>query len=608
MLNILNKIRIFFRGAIAKIILITIGLSFLIAGGLGTSINTKPSVAIVNGDEILAEDFVKEYRSRLKLSGLRAASTDELNQLKIAENVLEYIIFEKLVEVETKNIDLKASDSFIADIIKNTNYFFVNGSFSKDKFKNVLQVNNITEKRYIDIITNDLTNQRYKNALKGIPFSLKNITEQMAKSTLQLRTGIKASRDLSSIKTKDYNDGDLKKFYTANTEKLRTLERRDASVLVFDTQKIASFISNKQASDYYSANISSYKIPETRDFLRFDGSKEDLEKVKKALAGGKSLGASVKEILNQPLGKYFTKSAVSSSIDPNASSIVFSLKLKKLSAPIEGAFGYSMFYVTKIVPQTNLSFEAISGSIKVLLAEEKIIDYINDAEDALSSGQTLKEIGQKLSLEIISVKDLTLNGMRGELTSSNEFVKEIFETELNDYTRTTELANGQFFIAVVDKVEKSYIPKFAKVKKQVAKLYVQNQRVKILTKWLGELIKEKSAQKFSSLALKNGFKITPLNNLNKRKAYTNQANSLLFEINPNSATTAIIDNAGYAVFMSSATFPKKINIDNLKGERDNMQDALNSEIDNAIISYLQQKYDVTINNEALRKINITINN
>ena len=598
----LNLFRTFARSFIAKLFLGVIVLSFIIAGGISSSGLSGKNVATVDDQNIPFLEFYNEYQQNIQSLGLKDYPKEGLRQMDFAQNVLNSIISRKLIQVETSALNLGVSDEMLAEKIQNTKYFQRNGKFDKNTFNRALRASGYNEDSYIDLLKKDLISERYTSSIVSVDFAMPNLANLLALALEQKRNGLVAKKSLKSIKTKKSKDSDVQTHYSANQEEFRVSEMRDISALVLSAKAIETNITKKDVKKHFKANKDSYAIAETRSFYNITGSIGKLMNITADVKSGKSLKKSVQTHLEKPLKSFLKKDVKKSDIVEYIGNAAFNTKAKTFSNIQSGAFGTSVIWVKSIKKSSMPKFSSVKKKIKTEMANEKLIDFINTAEDSISAGATIEEVAKKLKLKIENVSNVSINGGKPAFTKDARFTKEIFQIQEGETSMMIESADSNYALARVNKITETYIPALKDIKSKVLKSYKKRVQNTLLQEQLTALNAAESASEFKKKAKKFKFKVTKLKNLKNIDAKKSKINTILFKNNLNKANSLITEGYGYSVFTTNVNTPKKASEKTLNNTLLILKNDSQSSAYKAIINALTKKYSIEINKTLLNSV------
>ena len=181
----LSSLRKFSETLTAKIFIALIALSFVFWGindFYKSSYNN--AIAEINGDEILFNEFTKEYSKIIRNNNIQS------QKLAIEKNIhiiaISNIISEKLLKIHAKNLGILIDDTVIAIEIKNNNEFKEKEIFSRTKYEKFLLERNINSKILEEQIDRNLKRKIITNSLNGYIPNSKKISETVLSTKINI--------------------------------------------------------------------------------------------------------------------------------------------------------------------------------------------------------------------------------------------------------------------------------------------------------------------------------------------------------------------------------------------------------------------------------------
>ena len=181
----LSSLRKFSETLTAKIFIALIALSFVFWGindFYKSSYNN--AIAEINGDEILFNEFTKEYSKIIRNNNIQS------QKLAIEKNIhiiaISNIISEKLLKIHAKNLGILIDDTVIAIEIKNNNEFKEKEIFSRTKYEKFLLERNINSKILEEQIDRNLKRKIITNSFNGYIPNSKKISETVLSTKINI--------------------------------------------------------------------------------------------------------------------------------------------------------------------------------------------------------------------------------------------------------------------------------------------------------------------------------------------------------------------------------------------------------------------------------------
>jgi peptidyl-prolyl cis-trans isomerase D len=346
-------------------------------------------LAKVGSEEITYSDFQKAYQPQLdQLYAIRKASPglDETTALK--QRVLDTMIDNSILKQTAKKLRITVTDEEVAAILQREPYFAdETGKFSRTKYLQVLQANQLTPEIFEAAQHSDLLMQKIRGILMD--------------SVLYNGDGLDDFRTLLSRRLKaDYIQLDPK-----NYEK--------------DLQ-----IAESDLRDYYEANRSKFDHPErvkVRHILipaagpesgsSKDKAEKTLNEYRDQVLSGKATFASLAKKYSQDPGSrnkggdlgWVTRGIMIKEFEDT----VFSMKKGDVSRPFQTKFGYHIAQVEATEKEYKSTFNGVRAQVLSDYKKEKVQQRVYDIVAQLSVRIRKKESIEKAADDLKLVRSST---------------------------------------------------------------------------------------------------------------------------------------------------------------------------------------------------------
>lgn len=172
-------------------------------GGLGGADGAV--AATVNGDSILMNDYLREYKQRVDFySNMMKGKADPnlLKQLGLPKQVVEELIRRKLILQEAEKAGLTVSDEEIRDKIRQMPYFNKDGKFDAAQYRQVLAANRLDASRFEEMVREDALRAHLIELMRGsVKVSDQEVEKEFQTSEDRRQVDyIMVSRDLAKKK------------------------------------------------------------------------------------------------------------------------------------------------------------------------------------------------------------------------------------------------------------------------------------------------------------------------------------------------------------------------------------------------------------------------
>ncbi|MEO1582699.1 MAG: SurA N-terminal domain-containing protein [Pseudomonadota bacterium] len=260
----LQDIRETFIGTTGKIVLGVILL--LLAGtGLNYTITPKQFAAKVNGEEIPAVEFDREYRGLVSQFGDQQIPEFFLNQLR--DQAVEQVLQTRSVQQHLTDAGYAISDEQVRDFLIQVPGFQIDGRFDQETYQVTLANNGFTPAQYENNLRRVLATQQYLGTLIGTEF----VTPAEIREFIELRDEQReieyavVSPD-AFIDQVTVTDADVTAYFESKPDTYRTPEMVDIDYLTVDSAAARANLAftEEALSEYFESVAEEYTAPEER--------------------------------------------------------------------------------------------------------------------------------------------------------------------------------------------------------------------------------------------------------------------------------------------------------------------------------------------------------
>jgi len=513
-----------------KIFLVLLICGFALWGvGDLTGGNTTKPVLITDSKEISIDKAINEI-NRIRYSSASRPSFNEIFENGTYKNVLNKLEQEILLNSEAEELNLNVPMSVVTQTISQENNFKDPlGKFSQIKFNQSLKNAGLSETKYLEMINTEANLKQIST-----PFSTNDYySEKVIKKIMDWQNEIRNIEydffDLLTPKDiKRPSEETLNNFYEENKEKYQIPLTRNIQYLEISpnyfTQQVK--ISDSQINERYKIEKSNYKIDEKREILQV--TTQDEEKVKKFFkaVGKNNFKELALELFNLSENDINLGLVKKTDLPSTNADALFKANLNEIVGPLKTEFGYNVYKIIKIEPERSIEYSKIIEDIKSKIIKEKstevLFEKLDIIEDLLAEGSNLSEIAvsdvfdKKISLNIIN--NISQNGIiysydkeKSLLEKSNNFLKNIWDTNINEMSDIFNSKEDNYVIIQVLKENKEELPSY-----EITKNLVYNH-------WLNEAIIKKSIENIKTMLLNKKSKLS--------KNYSLKRNNKLGDLN-----------------------------------------------------------------------------
>ncbi len=627
----LNKLRNTSKNSFVKItlgsLLTVLILSFAMWGteDLIGATNKQNTVASVGNINISNQEFMSLYtRQTEEIRKLLGASLniEKGRQFGYVDRALSALINRALFNNQASELGLSVSNLNVRDkIVKDQAFKDDLDQFSELLFRQLISESGYTEDTYVEGTRQDLAREQMVDTIRSSLILPDVMKKNFIEYNMQERSVNYVTISPKNFDSGDVSESELSEFYNNNKELFLTEEFRTVDTILLDAKKYAEniIVTEDEIKLLYEERKENLIKPERR-FLKqiliqdekiakeFSKkiSKDNFEKIAVDNFGQKE------EDIN--LG-WNTKDELPEEIVTD----VFKLNKNQISSPIKSAFGYHIIIVLDIDEREELTFDQVEKSIKNELLLEKGKDAVyelqDDVEDLLASGDSLREISEKLELNFIHADAIDKNGNNQDGTKNNFFqdtriLRAIFNQKENEEGNLIDIDEDQgLAVSIVEKIIPSKQMNFSESKNLVYERVVENKKFAEASNFAdmikSELDKEKT---FEKLAKKHKLDLRGVSPFNRIKPDDSELPlQLISEIFKKSEKEVVVFKSGTSeIFVAQvANISKNKNFDNkeIKNFIKRIEDDMSIDLLAQFSEILRKKYKISINDDVIDQLN-----
>ncbi len=344
-------------------------------------------------NQMFQGDFDEE---RAKSFGLQAQALKQLTEQALILNL-------------AASYDLEVTDQELLEAIKSQEYFFKDGLFDKEIYKQVLSRNNMTIKEYEEDLRKELLIKKTFNLL---PKEVNKNEYKILDTVMSIADKINYKVLTDAQIDVDTSDAALKAFWQSQQQNFMTEVLYEVNYI--KQNHVTKEYDEKKISEYYSNNRTHFKDAEGK-ILPLDAAKENVIKELDAKA---TKDAALRTYIAYKKGKLTDKaqiqsSTISASNNPfNEETLQKVSKLSPVAPFMKPVFVDGIYYIielVKVIPSEPKSFEQAKSLVlpmyiaqqkrkKLLeLAQNSLATFNGDTTDFITNTDAIKIT--KLSLE-----------------------------------------------------------------------------------------------------------------------------------------------------------------------------------------------------------------
>lgn len=614
---------------VAKLLFGLLILSFGVwgVGDMVTSGASRQPAITVGEIEIAPQAVLSQFNrqvDQLREQTGGAMTLELARSLGLMDSVVQTMARQALLDAAALDMGLIASENAVRQaIVAERAFQDSSGTFNRAIYTDTLLRSNLTEAAYVRQLQNDLARERLASAIAGYGAAPDVQARALLRLEQEKRTGHVLIVDASKM-VLDATPGAeaLEALYQENTNSFMAPEYRKLTAITLTAKALEDRmdVSEKDIADFYAANPDQFRTPERRDVTQ---AIVDSQSKAQAIADAAMAGMTFAKAAEDAGATILPMGLIEPSGLPETfSGAVAGLAVGQVSPPLESAFGWHIFTVTKVVPPSEQALADVSADIAKRIAADRAIDALYkesaNLEDALGGGATLEEAAQSLNLPVVSIESVSIDGLgpdgeRAAALPSDSSAQGIGQTILNS---AFTLASGQesrleaagdnaFVLVRVDGITPAQPRPLEAVKADLVALWENQQRQEQATALAADLLtKVKAGMDMAALADTNPavtFAAPPATTRGAGSTVlSQQAVSALFTLNTGEATVvneangAAIIRLAEVVIADPGTMPDELAQTSLR-----LRSAMGQDILTQAIQSLQGRYPVFVNQQVL---------
>jgi len=471
-------------------------ISFAAWGVTGyiTQVREDNDVATIGDMSISTTELSREFQrevNQLKARGIEITA-EQARSLGLLDQVLDRMIAARVYEAGGDWLGLAVSDTSVRGVIAEIPSFFdETGHFSRARYEFALNQSGISEGQFVADVRRDILRRQIVNSLDFSDPAPKALADALHRWRGEKRTVVLAvvSPD-PALDVGEPDEAALAALHEQETDRFTAPERRRISFIHLDRERALRevVVTDDQLRQRYEENLASYTQPEKRTVQQILVPDEDTaRRVAAAIGEGRSFETVAKEIAGQDAAALDLGTFTAADFPvPELWDAVAGLEQGQVSEPRESPFGWHIFRVTKIVPESVTPFEQARDKIEKDLQGEQVADVLpglsRALEDELAGGATLEEAAAALDVPLrqtplIDINGAGTDGQKVPDLPAGDFLDTAFLTEKGEVSyEVKQLQAGGYYVLRVDDVVPSALRPLAEVRDEVVELWKSDKR------------------------------------------------------------------------------------------------------------------------------------
>jgi peptidyl-prolyl cis-trans isomerase D len=456
-------------------------------------------VAAVGDTKIGGEEFQQNLARTLEMYSNQFKNNfnrSMINQLGIAEQVLQGMVSSAIIENEADKMQLEVSDAELKERIRTYPAFQRDGGFiGSEEYERLLAYNRIKVPDFENGLRKELLADKMKALLSaGLVLDTRVLKEEYRKENDKAELEYIAFRGDALKEEPQVSGLELQEFYLANKDLFQSPERRSGQVLVL---KHADFkkeivVSEKDMFSYYQENKNAFKIPAKTKISRIwvaYGAQDREETLKKVEALSAQLtpanfAEKARELSTDEKAKeggdwgYWGWQGFS---DPERS-MIDNLRQGEISTAVDAGQAFSILFAAEKTAETQETFADVKARIAGVLENEqlkkKVSARINGIYEKIKASQNMADGADGKKAKVIRTEFLTSGQPLKDIDEMGYISQKMFTLKEKEIAPPIEFPEG-YAIVQLTGVARPAVEPFEKVQEQVRAKVLESKKIQL---------------------------------------------------------------------------------------------------------------------------------
>jgi len=517
-----------------KIFLVLLICGFALWGvGDLTGGNTSKSILKTNNQNITIERAINDL-NRARYSSPTRPSMKETLENGMYNNVLNKLEQEILLNSEGEELELYVPMQVLTRIISDENSFKDPlGKFSQTKFVQSLNNAGLSESKYIEMLKTEANLKQIST-----PFAInEHYNEKIIKKIIDWQNEIRTIEYdvFPFIDKKNINKPSnkiLNEFFEQNKNKYKLPQTRKIQYVEINPSDFQNKITvtEKQIREKYDNEKSTYITEEKREILQI--TTQDEQKAidfVKAVQINNNFAEVAKDLFKLTMNDINLGFLKKDDLPSTNSNDVFNANLNEIIGPVKSQFGFNVYKINKIIPETKKEYLEVKKEIKDKLiydlSVETLFEKLDAIEDIIAEGSNISEIASSdifdKKLSIIEINNISKNGLiysfneqKKFFNQPNIFLKQIWDADIGQMSEIFNTNNDTYVLLKVLEENIELKPSYEQSKNLVYK------------DWLEEELIVKSKENAKQLLFNKNFKFSKNASIKRDSKKLNEINDI----------------------------------------------------------------------------------
>lgn len=452
----------------------------------------KTAVAVVNGEDITATDFLKLYhRQKARLQQQFGDMYDQIvKDDQLRDQVLNALIESSVVEQWAKSHNMAITDAELSMVIQSATVFQKDGKFDQATYENILARNGLTVGGFEQEQRDFLLENQSRQLTSISQMAPESLFKQLVDLQYQQRKMNYLRIDQKPLmKMAEITQDQMHSYYDKHKQQYVIPQQISIDYVLLSEDELSKKIkvTDDALQAYYQDNKDQFTEPEQRQashiLIRIDGKTsaeqalKKVQEIRKQIVAGADFAEMAKKYSQDPgsaklggdLGLFQQGMMV-----PAFDKAVFSMKVNEISEPVKTNFGYHLIKLTKIEPKRTKSFAEVKADVETMYRKKQAEKEYFELQDKLNSisyeqPDTLEPAADAVGMDVKTSEPFSKAGGVDGLTQNPKVIKAAFSDEVmkGNNSSSIELSPTSSVVIRVHKVIPAKQQAFDDVKDEV---------------------------------------------------------------------------------------------------------------------------------------------
>ena len=454
------------------------------------------SLATVGDQTVEPGEFQAAYRQQLGQVGRMMGSGEPTPAVRqrVAAQTLDGLVTQAALVSQVRRLGVAVPDEALkAAVFAMPVFRGQGGSFDRRQFDSVLQKNNLSEGRFLELMRTGLAQRQILDAVGAGTVAPGVLVGQVFAFQHESRTLEMVELPLSAaVEPPAPSDDEVRRFYEDDPGRYSAPAYRHVKMVVLTPDTVAKTITVPDADveAYHAAHLAELDHPETRSVEVVVAPDEALaQRLAAQWSGGAdwgvmqaaAAGAGASAVALDDVGRDALPGA-------ELADAAFAAAPDVVTGPVKGAFGFQVFKVVRVTAAEEQSAGAVKAAVAQRVARDRAVDVMavraGQLEDVLAAGNGLDQvpadIGAALLGGTLDAQGNTAEGSPAPIPGTpalrEAILRAAFLLAANAAPVLTEGPDGSYYAIVVDDETKAEPKPFAAVQEQVREDWLHDRR------------------------------------------------------------------------------------------------------------------------------------